>query len=138
MYIPYLCSFSGFHFQPQVTSAAYGLNHTHCRVAPLDGKRKHSGTDDEYQTLINIFEIPEEFVWEREQSVTHSFGRQVGDRGRMSESYHRYSPNHPEALPMVARYLSQTKRPTLSSLQRFGCTFWSRFPGQKLPSVNQT
>ncbi|KAK3311096.1 uncharacterized protein B0T15DRAFT_520372 [Chaetomium strumarium] len=52
-------------------------------VAPLDGTRNDSGTDNGYQTLVNLYEIPDEFVWEREQSVTHSFGRRIGDGGRM-------------------------------------------------------
>ncbi|KAK4234186.1 hypothetical protein C8A03DRAFT_47425 [Achaetomium macrosporum] len=51
-------------------------------VAPLDGKQ--GGPENEYRTLINLYKIPDEFVWERERSVTHSFGRQIGADGRMT------------------------------------------------------
>lgn len=40
------------------------------------------GTETEYQTLVERFNIPDEFVWERETSVTHSFGHQSDEDGR--------------------------------------------------------
>lgn len=39
----------------------------------------------EYQTLIELYQIPEEFVRERDRSVTHSLGRQLSEDGRESE-----------------------------------------------------
>jgi hypothetical protein len=53
---------------------------SHSRIAPLDGA--DIGTETEYQTLVERFNIPDEFVWERETSVTHSFGHQSDEDGR--------------------------------------------------------
>ncbi|EAQ84503.1 hypothetical protein CHGG_08517 [Chaetomium globosum CBS 148.51] len=53
---------------------------SYARIAPLDGT--YGGPETEYQTLIKQFNIPDEFVWERETSVTHSFGRQSDEDGR--------------------------------------------------------
>ena len=55
----------------------------HCRIAPLDGK--FPGVESEYQTLIDLYKLPDEFVWERERGVTHSFGHQLGEDGHESE-----------------------------------------------------
>ena len=46
------------------------------RIAPLDGKYD-STSEKEYDALVDIFRIPDEFVLERERSVTHSFGRRL-------------------------------------------------------------
>ncbi|KAH6857054.1 hypothetical protein B0I37DRAFT_390079 [Chaetomium sp. MPI-CAGE-AT-0009] len=69
-------------------------------IAPLDGPGMHATTETEYQTLVNRFNIPDEFVWERETGVTHSFGRQSDEDGRdvlwmhfLSAVPHMDSPN---------------------------------------------
>ena len=41
--------------------------------------------ETEYQTVIDLFKIPDEFVWERQQSVAHSLGRQLGEDGLESK-----------------------------------------------------
>ena len=46
------------------------------RIAPLDGL--FEGAEGEYETLIDLYHIPDQFVLEREQSVTHSLGRHLG------------------------------------------------------------
>ncbi|KAK4118233.1 hypothetical protein N657DRAFT_694550 [Parathielavia appendiculata] len=48
-------------------------------IAPLDGKFR--GGENEYQRLIELYNLPNEFVWERERGVTHSFGHQLGEDG---------------------------------------------------------
>ncbi|KAK1757076.1 hypothetical protein QBC47DRAFT_451539 [Echria macrotheca] len=45
-------------------------------IAPLDGK--FADSEKEYETLVELYDIPPQFVLERERSVTHSLGRQLG------------------------------------------------------------
>lgn len=54
------------------------------RIAPLDGKYD-STSEKEYEALVDIFRIPDEFVLERERSVTHSFGRRLAGDGDADE-----------------------------------------------------
>ncbi|CAP71653.1 uncharacterized protein PODANS_6_60 [Podospora anserina S mat+] len=48
--------------------------------APLDG-RYRGPPSGEYDQLIQLYDIPDDFVAERERSVTHSFGHQLGENG---------------------------------------------------------
>ncbi|KAK4223942.1 hypothetical protein QBC38DRAFT_424511 [Podospora fimiseda] len=48
-------------------------------IAPLDGY--YADTQDDYETLVNLYHIPTEFIAERDRSVTHSFGRHLEDGG---------------------------------------------------------
>lgn len=56
-----------------------------CSFAPLDGRYRGSPSG-EYDQLIQLYDIPDDFVAERERSVTHSFGHQLGENGVESQS----------------------------------------------------
>ncbi|KAK4173350.1 hypothetical protein QBC36DRAFT_336027 [Triangularia setosa] len=48
--------------------------------APLDGRHPDAPVG-EYDRLIELYHIPGQFVGERERSVTHSLGHQLGENG---------------------------------------------------------
>ncbi|SPQ25613.1 f403d8b6-5647-4e1b-8912-a4d8e3583c39 [Thermothielavioides terrestris] len=49
-------------------------------IAPLDGAFSEGGAD--YEAVTSLYDIPDEFVWERERGVTHAYGRRLGGAGR--------------------------------------------------------